>query len=61
MIFKKLASSNVATVHAVEATLDGEGLTAVSNWADDYGGGLIQYQGHVALDLWANDTTTSTR
>jgi hypothetical protein len=39
---------------AVEATLDGEGLTAVSNWADDYGGGLIQYPGHLALDIWAN-------
>jgi len=39
---------------AVNATLNGEGLTAVSNWADEYGGGLIQYEGHVALEIWAN-------
>jgi hypothetical protein len=39
---------------SVNATLNGEGLTAVSNWADDYGGGLIQYEGSVALEIWAN-------
>jgi hypothetical protein len=39
---------------AINATLDGEGLMAVSNWADYYGGGLIQYEGHVTLEVWEN-------
>jgi hypothetical protein len=38
---------------AVKATLDGEGLTAVSDWADAYGGGLICAEDHVALNIWA--------
>ena len=37
---------------AVEATLDGDGLTAVSNWTDKYGGGLIGNEGHIASTIW---------
>lgn len=39
---------------SVRVTLDGDGLVAVSNWADEYGGGLLQsdYQA-VDLSVWA--------
>jgi hypothetical protein len=38
---------------AVELTLDGDGLRALSAWADEYGGGLVPGAAHDALDTWA--------
>src|SRR5437899_10708437 len=38
---------------AVKATLDGHGIAAVSNWADNYAGGLIRRDGRDPLDVWA--------
>ena len=38
---------------AVKATLDGDGIAAVSDWADNYAGGLIRDDGRVPLDVWA--------
>lgn len=38
---------------AVKATLDGDGIVAVSDWADNYAGGLIREDGRVPLEVWA--------
>ena len=36
---------------SIRPTIDGDGLTAVSNWADEFGGGLIRRND--ALNTWA--------
>jgi hypothetical protein len=38
---------------AVKPTVDGDGLMAVSDWADEYGGGLIPADSNAALSTWA--------
>ena len=38
---------------ATKPSLDGNGLRSVSDWVDQYGGGLIRYSTHVTLDAWA--------
>jgi hypothetical protein len=38
---------------AVKATLDGDGITAVSDWADNYAGGLIREDGRLPMEVWA--------
>src|SRR3954470_6082536 len=42
------------TTFAIKASLDGDGLAAVSNWTEDYGGGLIWNEGHIASEIWDN-------
>lgn len=39
---------------SIKATLDGDGIIAVSDWADEYAGGLIRTDSHISLDVWAS-------
>lgn len=41
-------------IFSVKATLDGDGITAVSDWADEYAGGLIRNDSHIPLEVWAS-------
>lgn len=39
---------------SVKATLDGDGITAVSDWADGYAGGLIKNDSYILDNVWAS-------
>jgi hypothetical protein len=39
---------------SVKATLDGDGITAVSHWADEYAGGLVRNDSHIHLEVWSS-------
>lgn len=39
---------------SVKATLDGDGITAVSDWVDEYAGGLIRNDSHIPQEVWAS-------